>query len=76
MRYSTVEEYYQVTGTAPASSPVPVPAQAAAPPGNMNLPNITYGDLIVNIDGKQLMKVGGIVASQPGRMHLTQRGIG
>jgi len=76
MRYSTVEEYYQVTGMAPASSPVPVPAQAAAPPGNMNLPNITYGDLIVNIDGKQLMKVGGIVASQPGRMNLTQRGIG
>ncbi len=73
MRYRTVEEFYQVTGMAPAQSPLPVPAGAA--PGNMNLPNITYGDLIVNIDGKQLMKVGGIAAATPGRMNLTQRGM-
>jgi hypothetical protein len=41
----------------------------------MNLPNITYGDLVVNIDGKQLMKVGGIVAATPkGERSLMQAG--
>ena len=76
---------YQVpVPSAPSSSQVsPVPATTLpvsaplGPSGNMNLPNITYGDLIVNIDGKQLMKVGGIMAARPGseRLNLTQRGI-
>jgi hypothetical protein len=65
----------------PTVSPIPaftapIPA-TVEPSGNLNLPNITYGDLIVNIDGKQLMKVGGIMAAKPGseRMNLMQRGI-
>jgi hypothetical protein len=40
----------------------------------MNLPNITYGDLVVNIDSKQLMKVGGIVAAPKEERSLMQAG--
>ena len=67
--YNNGLEFRQEPWGLPA--PVPVPAR---PPGNMNLPNITYGDLVVNIDSKQLMKVGGIVAAPKEERSLMQAG--
>jgi hypothetical protein len=80
--YNNVLEFHQENSLMPPAQiqgpvqefPSPIPTPATTPAGNMNLPNITYGDLIVNIDGKQLMKVGGIVAAPKGERSLMQAG--
>jgi hypothetical protein len=73
-------EFYRANGLVPPAAaqaqipapaaPVPVPTRE--PAGNMNLPNITYGDIVLNIDSKMFTKVPGVAA---GRNNLTADGL-
>jgi hypothetical protein len=78
--YDNILEFYRANGLVPPAAaqaqipapaaPVPVPTRE--PAGNMNLPNITYGDIVLNIDSKMFTKVPGVAA---GRNNLTADGL-
>jgi hypothetical protein len=78
--YDNILEFYRANGLVPPAAaqaqipapaaPVPVPTRE--PAGNMNLPNITYGDIVLNIDSKMFTKVPGVAA---GGNNLTADGL-